>query len=206
MYCDRSAEDYSAFGPHRVVHVSTTKTPCHKNIRLQQTMVFFPITNAGWAYRNPRSDRPVYRRVIVVAPIGGCGSEVFASLISCEHWEVKTYIQRTAAVKLLTMDMTSVDVQGSPHVKLHRVCICIAAHIHKRCFEHGKHPDRSLGGISHCCASVHGCFGGGNPCGGFFGSAYTKREGAYFACGAARKIPGDQERKGCFVFVWRVIT
>ena len=149
-----------------VVHVSTTRTPCHKNIRLQQTMVFFPITNAGWAYRNPRSDRPVYRRVIVVAPIGGCGSEVFASLISCEHWEVKTYIQRTAAVKLLTMDMTSVDVQGSPHVKLHRVCICIAAHIHKRCFEHGKHPDRSFWGISHCCASVYGCFGGGNPCGG----------------------------------------
>ena len=59
MYCDRSAEDYSAFGAHRAVHVSMTITPCHKNIRLQQTVVFFPITNAGWAYRNLHSDRPV---------------------------------------------------------------------------------------------------------------------------------------------------
>ena len=38
-------------------------------------------------------------------------------------------------------------------------------------------------------ASVHGCFGGRSPCGGFFCLAYTMREGASFVCGAARETP-----------------
>ena len=54
-------------------------------------------------------------------------------------------------------------------------------------------------------ASVHGCFGGRNPCGGFFGSAYTMREGASFVCGAARETP-RRKRGAIFVFVWRVVT
>ena len=49
-------------------------------------------------------------------------------------------------------------------------------------------------------ASVHGCFGGRGPCGGFFGSAYTMREGASFVCGAAREIPRGK-RGAIFVFV-----
>ena len=49
-------------------------------------------------------------------------------------------------------------------------------------------------------ASVHGCFGGRSPCGGFFGSAYTMREGASFCMRRGARNTQEEER-GYFVFV-----
>jgi len=43
-------------------------------------------------------------------------------------------------------------------------------------------------------ASVHGCFGGRSPCGGFFGSAYTMREGASFCMRRGARNTQEEER------------
>ena len=65
-----------------------------------------------------------------------------------------------------------------------------------RCFGHGHIQAEDLR-IFHCCASVHGCFGGGSPCDGFSGSAYTKREGAYFCIRrGAQENPGIKRERG----------
>ena len=66
------------FGAHRVF---MTVTLCYKkSIRLQQNLVFFRITNAGWACQNLRFNQSVLSRRISTMPLfEGAGGECIAN-------------------------------------------------------------------------------------------------------------------------------
>ena len=66
------------FGAHRVF---MTVTLCYKkSIRLQQNLVFFRITNAGWACQNLRFNQSVLSRRISTMPLfEGTGGECIAN-------------------------------------------------------------------------------------------------------------------------------
>ena len=66
------------FGAHRVF---MTVTLCYKkSIRLQQNLVFFRITNAGWACQNLRFNQSVLSHRISMMPLfEGTGGECIAN-------------------------------------------------------------------------------------------------------------------------------
>ncbi len=83
LNCDRynSISDgwtSTRFGAHRVF---MTVTLCYKkSIRLQQNLVFFRITNAGWARQNSRFNQSVLSRRISTMPLfEGAGGECIAT-------------------------------------------------------------------------------------------------------------------------------